>query len=291
VTGLEGAVDLFRELGFGGSPVSVHADEIGLGDLPDNRVLKSGPGSSKGSALFFAEVAERPRSFKALGKRLLENLHDQPLAVLGVSDNGGLWTRFVVVRPTWVPGVIGSVRVAKLEVDVTSPTRHDAEVLSSLAWSGPDKPAQLRIDRSLDAEAVTKRFYLELAKHHEALLNAVREATEHDPAVLNGVKLAGGADRVALRILTQMLFAWFLQRMHLLGGDPEYLRTRFIRRAGPYYQFELERLFYETLARPVGDRATGSPGPEIPFLNGGLFARHYGDVSLPVGVKKLSRAP
>ncbi len=178
--------------------------------------------------------------------------------------------------------MIGSVRVAKLEVDVTSPTRHDAEVLSSLAWSGSDGEAQERIDRCLDAEAVTKRFYLELAKRHEALLGAVRDATKSDPAVLNGVKLAGGADRVALRILTQMLFAWFLQRLHLLGGDPEYLRTRFIRRTGLYYQTELERLFYDTIAKPVGDRPAGSPGPEIPFLNGGLFVRHYGDISLPL---------
>ncbi len=79
VTGLNEAVDLFRELGFGGSPVSVHADELGLGDLPDNRVLKSASGSSKGSAVFFAETTNRPRSFKTFGKGLLENLHDQPL--------------------------------------------------------------------------------------------------------------------------------------------------------------------------------------------------------------------
>lgn len=280
VSGLDEAVELFKELGFVGTPVPVHTDELGLGDLPENRVLKSASGSAKGSAVFFAELPDRPRSFKPIGKRLLEALHDEPLAVFGIRGKGGGWSRFMVVRPKWVPGAIGAVRVARLEVDLASPTRHDAEVLSSLAWSGTDKAAQERIDRSLDAEAVTKRFYIGLAKHHEAITSAVGEAVEHDTAILNGVKVAGGVDRVALRILTQILFSWFLQRMHLLAGDADYLRTRFIRKAGNYYQTELETLFYDTLSRPVGERPAGAPGPEIPFLNGGLFVRHYGDVSL-----------
>jgi hypothetical protein len=167
-------------------------------------------------------------------------------------------------------------------VDVSSPTRHDAEVLSSLAWAGDDPAAQERIDRALDVEAVTRRFYLELAGRHEGLLEAVRRAADSDPAVLVGVKEAGGPERVALRILTQMLFCWFLQRMGLLAGDREYFRNRFIRKRGPYYQTELEPLFYEALAKPLGERPPHAPGPEIPFLNGGLFERHYGDVSLPL---------
>lgn len=280
VTGMTEAVELFNELGYGGTPVAVNSDELGLGHLPENRVLKSAGGSVRGSAVFFAELPDRPRSFKTIGRRLLETLHDEPLAVFGIRGKGGGWSRFVVVRPKWVPGAIGAVRVAKLEVDLSSPTRHDAEVLSSLAWSGTDKAAQERIDRSLDAEAVTKRFYIGLAKHHEAITAAVSDAVEHDTAILNGVKIAGGVDRVALRILTQILFSWFLQRMHLLAGDADYLRTRFIRKAGNYYQTELETLFYDTLSRPVDDRPAGAPGPEIPFLNGGLFVRHYGDVSL-----------
>jgi hypothetical protein len=105
---------------------------------------------------------------------------------------------------------------------------------------------------------------------------------DSDPAVLAGVKLADGAERVALRILTQMLFCWFLHRKHLLAGDPDFMRTRFVRKKGSYYQTELEPLFYNALARPVGERPHGAPGPEIPFLNGGLFVRHYGDISLPI---------
>jgi hypothetical protein len=282
VTGLSEAVSLFRELGFGGQAVPVDAGELGLGDHSDNLVLKSERGRGRGSALFIAESTSRPRSLKSFGKRLIQNFHDQPLGVLGVKSDDGLWERFIVVRPTWVRGVLNAVRVAKLEVDVSSPTRHDADVLTSLAWSGSDRDAQERVDRALDVEAVTKRFYLGLADHHERLLQAVREASQANPAVLNGIKQADGPERVALRILTQMLFCWFLQRMGLLAGDRDFLRNRFIRKRGPYYEAELEPLFYEALARPLGERPPDAPGEEIPFLNGGLFERHYGDVSLPL---------
>ncbi len=71
-----------------------------------------------------------------------------------------------------------------------------------------------------------------------------------------------------------------LPRSSIAGGFARSGRTRFIRKAGNYYQTELETLFYDTLSRPVGERPAGAPGPEIPFLNGGLFVRHYGDVSL-----------
>ncbi len=282
VTSLDEAVRLFQELGFRGRPAPVDAASIGLGDHPVNRVLKSASGSSRGSAVFFTQMSERPRTLKAFGKRLLQNFHDRPLGVVGVTGPDGRWERFIVLRPTWVRGVLDAVRVAKLEVDTSSPTRHDAEVLSDLAWRGDDREAQDRIDRALDVEAVTRRFYLELANHHERLLEAVRHAADTDTAVSAGVKLAGGAERVALRILTQLLFCWFLQRMGLLAGDREYLRTRFLRKRGPYYQAELEPLFYEALAKPLGERPPHAPGAEIPFLNGGLFERHYGNVSLPL---------
>jgi hypothetical protein len=104
---------------------------------------------SKGVGLFFAEVPARPTSLKSFGKHLLQNFHDRPLGVLGVRPNGR-WERLIVARPMWVPGAIGAVRISKLEVDVESPTRHDAEVLTSISWSGDDATAQERIDRGLD---------------------------------------------------------------------------------------------------------------------------------------------
>ncbi len=296
VTGLAGAADLMRELGFAGNPLSVNADELGLGEFPDNRVIRTAGSRARGYGVFIAEVASRPRSLKTFGRKLLERFHDRPLGVVGVKGRDGGWERFIVARPRSVKGVLGAVRVSKLEVDVTSPTHHDAEVLSSIGWRGDEREAQARIDRSMDAEAVTRRFYIELAEHHQKLIDAIQAATESDPSVLAGVKSAVGPgddpiERVALRILTQLLFCWFLQRKRLLAGDPEYLITRFRRHSGRYYQTGLEPLFYDALAKPPGQRPAGAPGPEVPFLNGGLFARTYGDVSLPLsdGIFDLER--
>jgi hypothetical protein len=282
VTGLDAAVDLLHELGFTAKPARVDARELKIGDYPENRVLRTPGSKARGYAWFVAEAPFRPPTLKPFGGRLLQFLHDWPLGLLGIPGPDGQWQRIIVIRPNWVRGVFNAVRVSKLEVDISSPTRHDAEVLSSLRWFGQEREAHHRIERGLDVEAVTKRFYLGLAEHHANLIEAVREAADASAAVLNGVKLAGGVDRVALRILTQLLFCWFLQRKRLLANDPDFLRNRFLRRRGNYYQTELERLFYEALSTPADQRPAGAPGPEVPFLNGGLFVRTYGDVSLPL---------
>ncbi len=85
---------------------------------------------------------------------------------------------------------------------------------------------------------------------------------------------------MAIRIVSQVLFRYFLQRQGLLAGDRDYLLSRWRQKSGPYYSGELEPLFYGALAVPVTQRGAALPGPEIPFLNGGLFERPYGDVSL-----------
>lgn len=283
VTGIEQATELFRELGFSADAVPVKATELGIGDFPLNRVLKKGASKRKGFAVFISETEDRPRTLRPLARRLQQNLHDRPLGVVGQRGSDGTWQRFTVFRPQLVPGTIGATRVSRLEIDVRSPTRHDTEVLGALKWSdGDDAKAHAELDDVLDVERVTKRFFAGLNTHFTNLKMAIeRSADEHVP-VLEGVKNAGGAERVALRIITQILFCWFLQKKDLLGNRPDYLQDRFRRHKGRFYQTELEPLFYEALATPVDRRVTGAPGAEVPFLNGGLFHRPYGNASLPL---------
>ena len=283
VTGIEAAAELFRELGFLADPVSINTADLALGDFPTNRVIKKGSSKRKGYAVFLAETAERPRTLRPLARRLQQNLHDRPLGVVGQRGPDGVWQRFTVFRPQLVPGTIGATRVSRLEIDVRSPTRHDAEVLGALEWrDGDDGLAQSQLDEVLDVERVTKRFFTGLNDHFGKLRNAIDNASEDHVSVLEGVTMAGGTERVALRIITQVLFCWFLQKKDLLGNRPDYLQDRFRRHKGSYYQTELEPLFYGALGTPVDRREPGAPGPEVPFLNGGLFYRPYGDVSLPL---------
>ncbi len=235
--------------------------------------------------MLVAEIEETPRSLRTLGRRLVEQFHDRPLALLGVRNGASQWQQLIVVRPRLIAGGLGSVSVAKLTIDVERPTAHDAEVVSELAWDAADAAgAHERIDRALDVERVTRRFFEGLNRHYQRLYAVVANAGARDASVIAGLERAGGADRVALRIVTQILFCYFLQRKGLLEGDRAWLSRQFQANLvrGSYYRRILEPLFYEALARPHGDRPAEWERPGIPFLNGGLFERHYGAVSLPL---------
>ena len=174
------------------------------------------------------------------------------------------------------------MRAAKIDMLGDAPTPHDADVVERLRWQAHDAAPQLRVDEAFDVEAITQKFFLGLRRHFNRLESALALDGQHRPSVLAGREQAGGARRVAIRIVSQLLLCWFLQRKGLLAGDPNYLRTRWRQRSGSYYGTELEPLFYETLAVPVAKRQRQRPQSEVPFLNGGLFYRGYGAVSLDI---------
>jgi hypothetical protein len=290
VRSIERAVELARLLGYEANPLPYDGSGVGLAG--ETVRLNSDRSPAKGYGLLISEIDSVPRSLRTLGRKLVEQFHDRPLALLGVKDGSEGWNELVVVRPRLIEGGGGSVSVAKLTIDVERPTAHDAEVVSGLGWDASDPDgAHARIDKALDAERVTRKFFEGLNQHYQRLLAAVTKAGETDAAVLGGLQQAGGADRVALRVVTQVLFCYFLQRKGLLEGDRAWLTRRFqasLTHGGAYYQRVLEPLFYEALAKPGDLRPDEWRRESLPFLNGGLFERHYGDVSLPIPDEVLS---
>jgi hypothetical protein len=284
VRSIERAVELARLLGYEANPLPYDGSGVGLAG--ETVRLNSDRSPAKGYGLLISEIDAVPRSLRTLGRKLVEQFHDRPLALLGVRNGSEGWNELVVVRPRLIEGGGGSVSVAKLTIDVERPTAHDAEVVSGLGWDASDPDgAHARIDKALDAERVTRKFFEGLNQHYQRLFAAVTKAGETDAAVLGGLQQAGGADRVALRVVTQILFCYFLQRKGLLEGDRAWLTRRFqasLTRGGAYYQRVLEPLFYEALAKPGDLRPDDWRRESLPFLNGGLFERHYGDVSLPI---------
>jgi hypothetical protein len=279
------AVALFGLLGYDAQALPVDAAEFGV--TANALRLRSDANQSRGYGVLVGTLDHSPRSLKTFGRRLIDRLHDQPLAVIGVSDGGAAWTQAIVVRPKLIEGGGGAVSIAKLTIDVDRPTAHDVDVVQSLAWNAADpKGSQVRIDEGLDVERVTRRFYVELARHHQALLEAVQAAARTHTGIQAGVDVGGGADRVALRIVTQILFCYFLQRKGLLERQPDWLSRQYRQleatsRQG-YYQQVLEPLFYEALAKPLAERPNPwNEHPGLPFLNGGLFERTY-VTSLPL---------
>lgn len=279
----EKAIDLLlRPLGYDATPLRL---EDGYLDLPNAplRVWTSIKADS-GYGVLVAELPARPRSLRRLGRRLVEDFHDAPLAIIGIGPDGGAWTEFIVMRPRLISGGGGTVSLAKLLVDTSNPTRYDAEVLNQLCWDPADPlGAQQRIDRALDVDRVTKRFFAGLSTHHRAIEVAVTALSTAGSPVRQAIEAAGGPQRVALRLVTQVVFSYFLQRKGLLRGERDWLSRRFREpRHKPYYQSVLEPLFYEVLAVPAHARREDAPAVDLPFLNGGLFERLYGDVSLPL---------
>jgi hypothetical protein len=284
VRSAEEALGLLRLLGYDSAAARpFDLSEVGLAGV--GRRLRSERSPARGYGVLVAEVPEMPRSLKTFGRRLVEELHDRPLALLGVTGNGG-WREWAVVRPQLVRGGGGAVSIAKLQVDPGAPTSHDVEVIGRLAWSAAkdDERNHAAIDAALDVERVTRRFFVELNRHYARLVEAVEMHAGRDAAVRSGVDHADGAARVALRIVTQTLFCYFLQRKALLEGDRSWLSNAFRRTLaeGGFYPRVMEPLFYEALSSPLERRPEEWLRPGLPFLNGGLFERHYGDVSLPL---------
>lgn len=282
IASLDDAVSLMAQLGYRARPAAVDATALGLGDqFARNRLIREGQRRRTGYAVFLTEVDQPPKALATLGRRLLQNVHDRPLAVVGVRGSGSRWERMVILRPRFVESAGRTAyRVFKLEIALEAPTHHDTEVVEQLRWDEAGPNPQEQVDRAFDVEAVTRKFFVGLRGYYDRLSAAVRELAEKHPHVYRAVEQAQGPDRVAIRIISQLLFCWFLQRKGLLAHDRNYLITRWHRKRGAYYSTELEPLFYETMAVPVSRRMPGRPGLEIPFLNGGLFDRTYGDVSL-----------
>jgi hypothetical protein len=163
VRSVEQAVELLRLLEYETKPVPYDTQAIGL-DATEAVRMRSDRSPARGYGLLIAEFADSPRSLRTLGRRLLEHFHDRPLALIGVRNGRREWSELLVVRPRLIEGGGGAVALRKLTIDVEHPTAHDAEVLRGLRWNPADpEGSQNRIDRALDVERVTKRFFEALA--------------------------------------------------------------------------------------------------------------------------------
>lgn len=174
--------------------------------------------------------------------------------------------RLLVVVPA--PGAAGPLPL--LDIDASAPHAADAEALAALAGAahGPDLMVHLRWRETLGRDALTRRFYRDLAQRVATLATtAVGRASPDDRST------------IALLHTSRLLFLAFLEVRGWLDGDREFLRRQFERcastRGAPGAQRRfLEPLFFGTLntvvfARAAAARAFG----RVPFLNGGLFTR------------------
>lgn len=166
------------------------------------------------------------------------------------------------------------VKIHKLVVDTSNPTRHDLEVLEGLAADrcSPDALYQAHCE-AFSVDRVTQRFYREYARLFEHTQRVIAENNRGVALFKDKAKLHAFTQR----LLGRIMFLYFLQKKLWLAGDPKFL-TNWYRRIvlyeqKNYYSDFLEKLFFETLNRRRPNDE--SPWGNIPYLNGGLFDKDY----------------
>lgn len=177
-----------------------------------------------------------------------------------------------------------NVRVDKLKMIVSDPTRHDLDTLNTIhAHRRTGQQVYEAQAEAFNVTKITRRFYDEYKVHYDLAREAIRRYNR-------GIREFQNADQEAKlhaftqRLLGRLMFLYFLQRKGWLGGQKRFLTDQFIdtvrRHAGEfrgdqetfyYYTEVLEPLFFETMNTRRLDNVTRWPGVRIPYLNGGLF--------------------
>ena len=287
----------------------------------EQKALWDAGGFDTGNAqsFLFAAVELRgdayPRGRYAAFTRELNKRFQNPMVVLfraraGATGAGRVTLAFVHRRPNRndpTRDALGNVALIR-EIDAANPHRAHRDILGELAL-----PARLEwMDAhgaprnfdgllaawlaALDTEELNRRFYRDLFAWFERARDAARfptdEAVTLDP------------EEHIIRLITRMLFVWFLKEKGLVAGDlfVEHRAAQLLKdydRAGgdSYYRAVLQNLFFATLNTAIGQRGFSSARQSThrvfsryryagqiadtdglagllartPFVNGGLF--------------------
>jgi len=126
-----------------------------------------------------------------------------------------------------------------------------------------------KVKAAFDVEKVTKKFYDQFKKEHDAFLKFIKGIPEQD------------LQRWYVSVmLNRLMFIYFIQKKGFLSGDLNYLAGHLVeskkRGKDIFYSKFLCPLFFEGFAKrehqrtPETNRLLG----RIPYLNGGLFLKH-----------------
>lgn len=130
------------------------------------------------------------------------------------------------------------------------------------------------IDR-FSLEVVNKQFYLELAKHFDALVDKEKRLLS-----LPSQSDSNARKSFAMRLIGRIMFCWFLKQKHSPTDGPlipdELLSSKAVQDG--YYHNVLEPLFFGILNTPLEGRdIRGELYDSVPYLNGGLFNPQHDD--------------
>lgn len=217
-----------------------------------------------------------------LAALVIEVDDDAPATILRIArrvrtHNPARLRFFIFAGPHYRRLVVASFglgdELRQLAIDRAAPRRSDVDALEELAARDGEGGITLamRHARALDRGRLTRQFFRDFRVQRAR----VADAWTGIPSELEAER-----GRLALLLLSRLMFLYFLQKRGHLAGDPAYLvglLNRWRRRPGEgtFYRAVLEPLFFAALntrpeRRSVEARALGA----LPYLNGGLFERH-----------------
>ena len=243
----------------------ITGDEIEL--PPDQRGLFDGPGFDRGRARSFLFLAVDMRSDAyrradlAEATRAVNRLFRMPAIVL--FRHGSTATLAAIHRRTHKRDddrdVLKKVTLVK-DICLHDPHRAHIDILAELALKDMIRAGVRSFDdlhekweQTLDIEALNKRFYKELFRWFE---RAVEECCFPDDG-------AGehNSQRHVIRLITRLLFIWFLKEKGLVPEDlfeESFARERlkdYEPESTSYYRAVLQNLFFATLNTEIDRRA------------------------------------
>ena len=136
-----------------------------------------------------------------------------------------------------------------------------------------------RVRQSFNVDKVTKRFYAEFKKHHQALTERI-----------SGVPAHRERDRrwYASVLMNRLMFIYFIQRKGFVGEDPAYLRNRLTAMRRTFGDHDPPRTYFGDFLLPLFHQGLGTHPTEqtwddpdicriigqVPYVDGGIFERH-----------------
>lgn len=128
-----------------------------------------------------------------------------------------------------------------------------------------------RVRSAFNVERVTKRFYDQFKKEHDAFLKQI-----------TGIDDAEQKSWYASLMLNRLMFIYFIQEKGFLDGNKNYLQNRLAlmrerykgNKSYSFYKTFLLKLFHYGLGKPERNAELEDLLGKVPYLNGGLFDIH-----------------
>lgn len=179
-----------------------------------------------------------------------------------------------VISHKWITGQTPELLYQKLSGAFFSIEEDEAGSLTII-----DVVQRIKENFGVNAEKVTKKFYVEFKKQHSQFLDFIQGIDDALPDKDNTNK-----QWYASLMLNRLMFCYFIQKKGFLDQDKHYLKNKLkacqeLSGSGRFYSFYrsfLLTLFHDGLGKPVDKRNENFPVElgKIPYLNGGLFDVH-----------------